>query len=361
MDNKRGMSAVVTTLLIILLVIVAIGIVWVVVRNILSKGSDEVSIIGLSIDLEIQKISVSVDGNVLDVTVKRNSGKGNLLGINFVISDGENSEVVRKDTNMSELDSEVFSFSLNELGLSSFEIVSIAPIYETSSGKETTANIIDTTTISRGGSDDEGDDEGDDEEDDEEDDEGDDGGTCTPDCTGLQCGLDPVCGTECGPCTGDDVCNGTQQCVAPEECTDTCASLGYVCSTWTICGVEETCLPGCIAPEQCNSTGQCYAPIALNSGTISNAWPPGVGLYFDSLDLPIDLPGTGYASYYTRFPSRPSLVQCYQILGYLQPELGVYDKAIVEIYVSEVGLPIDQGDTYEIWEDEVDCLNSMSS
>jgi hypothetical protein len=32
-------------------------------------------------------------------------------------------------------------------------------------------------------------------------------GGCTPDCAGLECGPDPNCGTECGPCTGDQVCN----------------------------------------------------------------------------------------------------------------------------------------------------------
>jgi parallel beta-helix repeat protein len=33
-------------------------------------------------------------------------------------------------------------------------------------------------------------------------------GPCTPDCTGLECGPDPNCGTECGPCTGEQICNG---------------------------------------------------------------------------------------------------------------------------------------------------------
>ena len=40
---KRGLSKVVTTLIVILLVLVAIGIVWVVVKDVITEGSEEVS------------------------------------------------------------------------------------------------------------------------------------------------------------------------------------------------------------------------------------------------------------------------------------------------------------------------------
>ncbi|GAJ06677.1 unnamed protein product, partial [marine sediment metagenome] len=88
---------VVTTLIIILLAIVAVGIVWVVVKNIISKGKEDISLTGLTLDLEILRASVDEDTRILSVTVKRKSGEGTLIGINFVISDGDNSVVVRKD------------------------------------------------------------------------------------------------------------------------------------------------------------------------------------------------------------------------------------------------------------------------
>ena len=37
-SNKKGLSTVVTTLIIILLVLVAIGIVWVVIRGVIESG-----------------------------------------------------------------------------------------------------------------------------------------------------------------------------------------------------------------------------------------------------------------------------------------------------------------------------------
>ena len=96
--KKRGMSEVVTTLLIILISIVAIGVVWVVVKNILDKGKEDISLDAFGLDLEIVKASYLDD--TLSVTVKRNPGGGEIVGINFVIGDGENSVVVRRDTNL---------------------------------------------------------------------------------------------------------------------------------------------------------------------------------------------------------------------------------------------------------------------
>ncbi len=89
---------------------------------------------------------------------------------------------------------------------------------------------------------------------------------CEPEDISVTCGT-WVCGqrenncgewVSCPPgCTLPEVCNGTGQCVPPEECTDTCLSLGYECGTWEICGVSTDCLPGCTIPEVCNVTGQC--------------------------------------------------------------------------------------------------------
>lgn len=52
--NKRGLSAVVTTLIIILLVMVAIGIIWVVVRNFVSGG-----VAGLEIGTKCLEIDIT--------------------------------------------------------------------------------------------------------------------------------------------------------------------------------------------------------------------------------------------------------------------------------------------------------------
>ena len=64
----------VTSLLIILLVLVAVGVVWGVVRGLISNSADQVSLGALTINLEIENVKVTDTG--VDVRVKRNVGDG---------------------------------------------------------------------------------------------------------------------------------------------------------------------------------------------------------------------------------------------------------------------------------------------
>lgn len=67
----------------------------------------------------------------------------------------------------------------------------------------------------------------------------------------------------CPPgCTDPEVCNSTGQCIPSEECTDTCETYGYECGTWEICGVQTECGDDCVTlygeGYVCNAaTGQC--------------------------------------------------------------------------------------------------------
>jgi len=56
--KKRGLSAVVTTLLIILLVFVAVGIVWVVVRNVIEGGLEDVNLGAFTTSFDIKSAIV---------------------------------------------------------------------------------------------------------------------------------------------------------------------------------------------------------------------------------------------------------------------------------------------------------------
>lgn len=96
-------------------------------------------------------------------------------------------------------------------------------------------------------------------------------GSCTPESSSTTCGTwvcgdrTNNCGTSisCGTCSGENVCNSTGQCITPEQCTDTCESLGYGCETHTICGSSVNC-GDCLSSEVCNSTWQCE--IACGNG-----------------------------------------------------------------------------------------------
>ncbi len=53
--NKRGMSTIISTFLIILLMLVAVGIIWVVVKNVVLDGANEVSLDRFTSDLQIEQ------------------------------------------------------------------------------------------------------------------------------------------------------------------------------------------------------------------------------------------------------------------------------------------------------------------
>lgn len=352
---KRGMSAVVTTLLIILLTIVAIGVVWVVVKNVIDKGSDRISLDQLTIDLEI--IKATVDGDVLNVTVQRKTGAGNLIAIDFIMSDDFNAAVTRRDTTLQELGIKTFSFDLTQLDVGNITSISVAPVFESDSGKELIGEAVDTQTYAAGsvgsGSPGSGGSPG--------------GSECTPVCDGFECGTDG-CGGSCGTCDEGFSCGEDKMCYVNEcvEDSDATTCTAYECGTvYGNCGqlvdcdtVYGTCAEqhGGDSSWSCNlATNLCEQATSDNSGLIDNSWPPSTGIYFDSDDLTKE--DSLYAGYWAGF-SGVDDTKCYLITKYTYDE-SVYSNAIVQVDLYGEPLGISTGDSYEIWESQGDCCDSL--
>ncbi len=142
--DKKGLSDIVVTLIIIVLSLVAIGVVWVVVSNMLKSGTQQASFqFGtLFLDLKIDKVLVDSNGNYL-VTISRGTGQGDLTGIDFVFSDGKNSQVVKESTSIQELGSQTFTFSPSDLGSISVPTeIDIAPVLN-SGGSDQVGSKVD--------------------------------------------------------------------------------------------------------------------------------------------------------------------------------------------------------------------------
>ena len=89
--KKGGMSDVVTTLLIILLVVVAVGIIWVVIRNVFQKGSAQVELSQKckEVDLTLKKLTVSAtDTDTYTVVITRTGGEER-GGVKFTLNNGD--------------------------------------------------------------------------------------------------------------------------------------------------------------------------------------------------------------------------------------------------------------------------------
>ncbi len=135
--NKRGLSTIITTLIMILLVLVATGVVWVVISNVLKSSVEDIDIGKFTISLSIE--DVKINDNSIDVKIKRNPGAGEISGLKFAVSNGINTSIFEETTTINELEEKTYVLNYDG-GL--VKSVSIAPILKTSSGKEKTGNIV---------------------------------------------------------------------------------------------------------------------------------------------------------------------------------------------------------------------------
>jgi len=97
MINKKGLSAVVTTLIIMLLVLVAVGIVWVVIRSVIEGGGGQVEAKAKCIGVDLQIVSAAdcnSGATSCNVTVERNPGGGDIAGVKLIVTDGVTSLTV---------------------------------------------------------------------------------------------------------------------------------------------------------------------------------------------------------------------------------------------------------------------------
>jgi hypothetical protein len=237
--NKKGLSTIVATLLIILLTLVAVGVIWIVVRNVIQSGSEQISLGKFTLNLEIKNVEIDAIGNSINVRITRNAGEGDISGLDFIVEDGENTEVVKVNSSLQELETRTFQLPLVSTNASGLKKVSVAPIFKLSSGKEVVGDVKDEYTFSTSS-----------------------GGTigaCVDTCTslGYTCGTQTVCGasTNCGTCSTGYVCSGTS-CVQQSNCTDTCNSLNYNCGYHSVCGTNSSC-GSCSGGQVCNATGRC--------------------------------------------------------------------------------------------------------
>jgi len=303
MQDKRGLSAIVATLIIILLVLVAAGIIWVVVRNIISEGAEGIELGRFTFDLSIK--SAYIDGTNVKVLIRRSPGGGDLIGVKFIFFNSTDSISVDRKIPLAELQERLFSFDSSEVGdINALQEVSVAPIYESSSGRETVGEITDTATIS----------------------------------SSLPPGSNGDNGDNGG--NGGNGDNGEPP--APDSCdgvwNQTDIDAGIECDGGVNCNSDCTCSVGFTA----DGVGGCTLNPPINTGTIFSVWPLGAVKYFDSEDLPIDV--SEYTMYYVNF-SGSAENGCFRITWaeYMETNGRSYIRTefIVNISVSE---------GYYVWE-----------
>lgn len=132
--KKRGLSAIVTTLMFILLAFVAVGLIWGVVSNLVNKGVDQIDLSSkcLELDLKVTQMNCvfGVNGDDCDITIKRNAGGDAIAGFKLVLTNasGESNFVYNEVGNMNPLD--LKTVTVSETGLSNVNLAEIVPYLE---------------------------------------------------------------------------------------------------------------------------------------------------------------------------------------------------------------------------------------
>ena len=87
--NKRGLSGVIVTLITVLLAIVAIGLVWVVISNIIGSYTDKIEVGVNAITLKV--MDAEIEGSDLKIRIKRELGDGDISKVKVLLynNDGE--------------------------------------------------------------------------------------------------------------------------------------------------------------------------------------------------------------------------------------------------------------------------------
>ena len=89
--KKRGLSEVVTTLIIILLTLVAIAVIWVVISNLLEEKSQKISILPFTNTIKIE--NVKVGAIITEIQIQKTAGNDDISSLQFIISDNTNTQV----------------------------------------------------------------------------------------------------------------------------------------------------------------------------------------------------------------------------------------------------------------------------
>lgn len=142
MNEKKGVSTIIATIFMILFVMVAAGIVWVVIQNILTEQTEEISTGLERITLSVVGSSVNITSSEVTMIINRDIGPGDLSKIKIILYN-QAGESYSEDVDASKLD-ELGSkkFTVSTGGLTTIKKISLAPIVISGTGKETLKGVV---------------------------------------------------------------------------------------------------------------------------------------------------------------------------------------------------------------------------
>ena len=114
---------------------------WNKVKNVVNEGSEQIALGKNTLDLQIEE--VQIEGNQVNIKIKRDIGHGEFVGIKFIIEDGKNTEIIEKRTSLKELMEETFILNLGSIEGSDVTKILIVPVFRLESGEEIIGDVKD--------------------------------------------------------------------------------------------------------------------------------------------------------------------------------------------------------------------------
>jgi hypothetical protein len=96
MSHKKGVSTIVVTVILVALVLIAVGIVWAVVSNIISRGTETIDVTGICVAITVQPTAADCsDPAACVITLERSSsGTDDIGGVKLVFKNATDSSSV---------------------------------------------------------------------------------------------------------------------------------------------------------------------------------------------------------------------------------------------------------------------------
>lgn len=160
--GKRGLSEIVTVVIIIALILTASGLVYISVQKLMNANQDDVEADLTRVNLEIiphESFSLNPTGNLITeensgmikiengkiiLRLRRNIGEGEMVGVRFIIFDGESTVFSDVAFQMGELEEHIFEIPVpSQINAEDIQVISIAPRIKVASGKEYLRDITD--------------------------------------------------------------------------------------------------------------------------------------------------------------------------------------------------------------------------
>lgn len=146
MKNRKGLSQVVTTVIFVSLALIAIGIVWAVINNLVQQGAADVEAQSQCLNVDVRANAVVENSSALSnytVTLNRAGGGGDIEGTKIVLfAETESSDVLDIDGNIAPLgttNTYVESITTTDTdGLTGADKIEVTPYVTDDQGNEVT-------------------------------------------------------------------------------------------------------------------------------------------------------------------------------------------------------------------------------